>query len=48
MSANAQGRNAIEEANMDMVCGINSAVIIGLPALFDCGIALESGVEAVN
>ena len=46
---NAQGRNAIEEANMDMVCGINSAVIIGLPALFDCGmISLESGIEAVN
>ena len=34
---NAQGLNAIQEAQMDGVCGINDAVIIGLPTLFDCG-----------
>jgi dienelactone hydrolase len=46
---NAQGRNAIEEAQQDGVCGISSAVIIGLPALFDCGtIEMEKGIEAVN
>lgn len=46
---NAQGKNAIEEANADGVCGIDSAVIIGLPALFDCGtIDWKVGVEAVN
>jgi hypothetical protein len=31
-----------------MVCGINNAVIIGLPALFDCGtIDMVTGNEAV-
>jgi Chlorophyllase enzyme len=46
---NVQGKNAIEEAAADGVCGIDSAVIIGLPALFDCGtIDWKVGVEAVN
>jgi len=46
---NAVGRNAIEEAQADGVCGINSAVIIGLPALFDCGtIDMASGIKAVD
>jgi dienelactone hydrolase len=46
---NAQGRNAIQEAEVDGVCGIDSAVIIGLPALFDCGsIDWKEGVKAVN
>jgi hypothetical protein len=46
---NAVGRNAIEEAQADGVCGINSAVIIGLPALFDCGtIDMATGINAVN
>jgi dienelactone hydrolase len=46
---NAVGRNAIEEAQADGVCGINSAVIIGLPALFDCGtIDMAAGIRAVD
>jgi dienelactone hydrolase len=46
---NALGRNAIEEAQADGVCGINSAVIIGLPALFDCGtLDMTTGIKAVN
>ena len=46
---NALGRNAIQEAQADGVCGINSAVIIGLPALFDCGtIDMATGIKAVN
>jgi hypothetical protein len=46
---NVQGKNAIEEAAADGVCGVDSAVIIGLPALFDCGtIDWKLGVEAVN
>jgi hypothetical protein len=46
---NALGRNAIEEAKADGVCGIDSAVIIGLPALFDCGtIDMSTGIQAVN
>ena len=46
---NALGRNAIEEAQADGVCGINSAVIIGLPALFDCGtIDMATGIKAVD
>jgi dienelactone hydrolase len=45
---NAQGRNAIQEAQADGVCGIDTAVIIGLPALFDCGmIDLKKGLDAV-
>ena len=34
---NAQGRNAIQEAKLDGVCGIDGAVLIGLTAIFDCG-----------
>jgi hypothetical protein len=46
---NVQGKNAIEEAGANAVCGVDSAVIIGLPALFDCGtIDWKQGVEAVN
>jgi hypothetical protein len=48
---NMQGRNAIEEASLDEVCGVDTAVIIGLPALFDCGVEgfdWQKGVEAVN
>jgi hypothetical protein len=45
---NEQGRNAIEEAQFDGVCGIENAVFIGLPALFDCGtIELKAGLDAV-
>jgi dienelactone hydrolase len=46
---NVLGRNAIEEAKADGVCGIDSAVIIGLPALFDCGtIDMATGIKAVD
>jgi hypothetical protein len=46
---NKQGLNAIDEAKTDGVCGIDTAVIIGLPALFDCGsIDWMDGVKAVN
>jgi hypothetical protein len=46
---NALGRTAIEEAQADGVCGINSAVIIGLPALFDCGtVDMTTGIKAVD
>ncbi|MFT3924425.1 MAG: hypothetical protein QM778_17945 [Myxococcales bacterium] len=46
---NAQGKNAIEEAQADGVCGIGSAVIIGLPYLFDCGsLEMKSGLDATN
>jgi pimeloyl-ACP methyl ester carboxylesterase len=46
---NTLGRNAIEEAKADGVCGIDSAVIIGLPALFDCGtIDMATGIQAVD
>jgi dienelactone hydrolase len=46
---NAQGNNAIQEAQADGVCGISTAVIIGLPALFDCGtVVWTDGVKAVN
>ena len=46
---NAQGKNAIQEAQADSVCGISQAAIIGLPALFDCGtVSLNDGVHAVN
>lgn len=34
---------------MGQGCGIDTAVIIGLPALFDCGtLDLAAGVSAVN
>jgi dienelactone hydrolase len=46
---NAVGRNAVQEAQADGVCGVNTAVIIGLPALFDCGtIDMAVGIAAVN
>lgn len=46
---NDAGRNAIEQAKLDGVCGIDNAVFIGLPALFDCGtIDREAGLRAVN
>jgi hypothetical protein len=46
---NAQGNNAVQEAQADGVCGIGSAVIIGLPALFDCGtVSLADGFHDVG
>jgi hypothetical protein len=46
---NMQGLNAIQESEADGVCGIDTAVIIGLPALFDCGtIDWMAGVAATN
>ncbi|MEY4582209.1 MAG: hypothetical protein RL701_6912 [Pseudomonadota bacterium] len=46
---NMQGKNAIQEAVDDMVCGVNGAAIIGLPALNDCGtLDWKKGVIAVN
>ena len=44
-----QGLNAIQEASQDMVCGVGDAVVIGLPALFDCGpIDWRTGLHDVN
>ncbi|MEY4511922.1 MAG: hypothetical protein RLZZ450_4044 [Pseudomonadota bacterium] len=46
---NKAGKSSIEELQAAGVCGVGSAVIIGLPALFDCGtIDWKKGVEAVN
>jgi hypothetical protein len=46
---NAVGKNAVQEAQADGVCGVSTAVIIGLPALFDCGtIDWQKGVHDVN
>ncbi|MFT3928600.1 MAG: hypothetical protein QM778_39085 [Myxococcales bacterium] len=46
---NDQGKNAIEEAQADGVCGIGSAVIIGLPYLFDCAtIDMAKGLNIVG
>lgn len=48
---NMQGRNAVEEAQVDGVCGVETAVIIGLPALNDCGpgtLPWMKGVEIVS
>jgi pimeloyl-ACP methyl ester carboxylesterase len=46
---NAQGNNAIQEAHAGAVCGIDNAVLIGLPALFDCGtIDWQVGVKDVT
>jgi hypothetical protein len=43
---NMQGRNAVQEAVEDGVCGVDGAAIIGLPALNDCGsIDWKRGVE---
>jgi hypothetical protein len=46
---NALGRNAVEEAKLDNVCGIDQATIIGLPAIFDCGaLDMATGIRAVS
>jgi hypothetical protein len=46
---NKAGKSSIEELQAAGVCGVGSAVIIGLPALFDCGtVDWKKGVEAVN
>lgn len=46
---NAQGRNPIDEAAFSKVCGVQTAVIIGLPNLNDCGtIDWQKGLHAVN
>jgi acetyl esterase/lipase len=46
---NALGRNAVQEAEHDGVCGIDQATIIGLPAIFDCGnIDMATGIHAVS
>ena len=46
---NAAGKSSVEELQAAGVCGVGSAVIIGLPALFDCGtVDWKKGVEAVN
>ncbi|MDB4988157.1 MAG: putative lipoprotein signal peptide [Myxococcaceae bacterium] len=47
---NAAGNNAVQEATNRMVCGVTSAVIIGLPALNDCGTISDYkvGLEAIN
>jgi predicted esterase len=43
---NMQGKNAVQEAVDDGVCGVDGAAIIGLPALNDCGsITWKRGVE---
>ena len=48
-SKNKLGKSSIEELQAAGVCGVGSAVIIGLPALFDCGtVDWKKGVEAVN
>jgi dienelactone hydrolase len=46
---NKLGKSSIEELQAARVCGVASAVIIGLPALFDCGtIDYKQGIAAVN
>jgi hypothetical protein len=46
---NAAGKTSVDELLAAGVCGVSSAVIIGLPALFDCGtVDWKKGVEAVN
>jgi pimeloyl-ACP methyl ester carboxylesterase len=47
---NMQGKNAIQEAEENKVCGVGGAVIIGLPYLFDCGRLTDwkVGVTATN
>jgi predicted dienelactone hydrolase len=47
---NSNGKNGMEEAVAGMVCGVDSAVIIGLPFLFDCGNLKDYkvGVAATN
>jgi hypothetical protein len=39
----------LQQMQMDNICGVDSAVIIGLPALFDCGtVDWMKAVDAVN
>jgi hypothetical protein len=46
---NKLGKSSVEELQAAGVCGVGSAVIIGLPALFDCGtVDWKKGIEAVN
>jgi hypothetical protein len=46
---NALGRNAVEEAQHDNVCGIDQATFIGLPKIFDCGtLDMQTGIRAVS
>lgn len=46
---NAQGRNPIDEAAFSQVCGVSTAVIIGLPNLNDCGtVDWQKGLIAIN
>ena len=47
--ARTLGHTDLQQMQMDNICGVDSAVIIGLPALFDCGtIYWKKGVDAVN
>jgi predicted dienelactone hydrolase len=46
---NSLGHTDLEQMHMDNICGVDSAVIIGLPALFDCGtIDWKKAVDAVD
>jgi dienelactone hydrolase len=46
---NAQGRNAVEQAQFSGVCGIDQAAYIGLTQIFDCGtLPMADGIYAVN
>ncbi|MDB4977697.1 MAG: putative lipoprotein signal peptide, partial [Myxococcaceae bacterium] len=47
---NAAGNNPVQESTARGVCGVGSAVIIGLPALNDCGTLTDPkvGVDAIN
>ena len=46
---NAQGKNSIQEAMADAVCGISTAAIVGLPTLFDCGtVKLADSINAID
>ena len=46
---NSLGHTDLAQMQMDNVCGVDSAVIIGLPALFDCGtLDWKQSVGAVN
>jgi hypothetical protein len=48
---NSSGKLSYEQGIEDGVCGITSAAIIGLPALFDCGVAgfdMKAGLKAVG
>jgi poly(3-hydroxybutyrate) depolymerase len=46
---NSLGHTDLQQMQMDGICGVDGAVIIGLPALFDCGtLDWKKGVDAVN